>query len=742
MMQPRLISSPGRRLTGGVSAIVLGVAASVSPVSPVFGQEDTDALAAADESRTEGILDEVEFASDDMVFDPATNIVTFRGNVAFFNGGYALHADRVTYDRNSGIVRAAGHVVIDEPGGNRLLLDEAELDDQLREGFITNVRLILSDDSRMAALSGQRTDGRKTTLNRAVYSPCNLCEDKPNNRPLWQIKAVKITHDQEKKRIYYQDAVLEMLGIPILWLPFLSHPDPTVQRESGFLTPEIQTRKELGVTLSLPYHFAFSPSSDATLTPIITTKESLVLAGEYRKHFGFGQAKIEGSATYTDASDINNIPTGTREMRGHLFSDGVFQHGQNWRSKYRFQWAGDDTYLRRYGFSKLDTLTSEYQAEGFYGRSYANIRAQWFKGLRVEDDQGLSGFALPMMEYDYVSAPDRRGGVFRANVNTLALNRTDGIDTQRVSARGSWEIPYTTSLGQRLRLGAGVRGDVYRITDADRPDIPAFAGQDGVDGRFLPHLSASASWPLIRHGGEGYQVLEPIVTIVAALDGGNPATISNEDSRTFELNDANIFSENRFPGLDRWEGGTRVSYGVKWGYYSGKLSSEVLIGQSVRFDDSAVTFPQGSGISGNFSDLVGRWDISVEGLIELSHRFRLDKDNLAIRRNEIDASVGNSDYRVTIGYFQLNRNREDEGLEDREEVRATGEFKLQRHWRLFGDITQDLTGGRRGVAHGVGLLYRDECLEFSLAWHRSFTEDRDIVPGSSIRFRIRLKHLG
>lgn len=687
--------------------------------------------------------DSIELVADEMTFDQDSEVAIATGNVLLSNNGYRLQADRVEYSQKTGLVHAYGRVRITEPGGAVMLLDEVELSDDLSEGFIQNVRLMLTDGSRLAARDGERSGGNKTVLNYAVYSPCSVCETKPNKKPLWQIKAVRITHDEEKKRIYYKNAVLEMFGLPIAYLPFLSHPDPTVERESGFLTPSVNHRRELGFSFAIPYYISFSSSSDATITPIITTKEGIVLRAEYRRHFGFGEITTDGSVTYVDArDDNNNVLPGEKDLRGHLFSNGEFRHGERWRSVYQFQLASDDTYLRRYGFSQQDTLTSDYRAEGFYGRSYASIRSLWFQGLRVEDDQGLTGFPLPLMQYDYVGKPGRFGDVLRANVSALALHRTEGQDTRRISVRTSWELPYTTQMGQIFRLAAGVRGDMYHVRESTRNDLPTFAGRDGSKGRLLPHLTASASWPFMRPGKNSYQVIEPLLNLVVTPEGGNPAEIPNEDSRTFELTDANLFSDNRFPGLDRWEGGTRLTYGLRWGLYSGKFRSEILAGQSIRLDDGDVIFPSGTGLTGKFSDFVGRWDVSIEGLIDIAHRFRLDKHSLAIRRNEIDATIGGDKRRLTIGYFQLKRDLQAEGLDNREEIRVTGEFRIKGNWTLFGNITQDLTAGRSGVAHGAGLLYRDECLEFSLAWRKSFTQDRDIVPGSSINFRISLKHLG
>lgn len=685
----------------------------------------------------------IDMAADEVTYDKETGIVIAKGHVQLNHDGYELIADLVRYDQNAGTVDAEGHIRITDSTGNILLLEKAQLNDTLKEGFVENVRFILSDGSRLAAKDGYRRAGNKTSLNYAVYSPCDVCETKPNKKPLWQIKAVQVTHDEEKKRLFYKNAYLEIAGIPVFYMPFLSHPDPSVDRASGFLMPEIDTKRELGLVVALPYHHVISPSADFTVTPMITTKEGVILGAQARKHFGKGQVQFDGSATYADVRNDFGFKTGGQEIRGHLFSTGNINHKNNWKSNYNLQLASDDTYLRRYGFSKLDTLTSSVTTEKISDRTYMGVRSVWFQGLRIEDIQGLTGFALPMAEYSFSSKPNRRtGGVIKVKANTMAFHRTSGMDTQRLSTSASYEVPYTNSLGQVFRATANLRSDVYNMNDTARPDNPFFAGQDGTEARIVSHLMASFSWPLIKVDNNSQQIIEPIANVVISSNTGNFGEYTNEDSRTFDLSDSNIFSANRFPGTDRWEGGTRFNYGLRWSIAGDIISSEVLLAQSYRVKDDNITFPIGSGLSGHFSDFVGKWDLSYKNLITLSHRFRFDKDKLVIRRNEIDARIGGQKNWLTVGYYQLNRDRENQGLEDREEIRMSGNVQVKQNWTLFVDITQNLTNGRHSIAHGFGLLYRDECLEASLSWRRSFTEDRDIVPGSAIMFRIRLKHLG
>ena len=78
--------------------------------------------------------------------------------------------------------------------------------------------------------------------------------------------ASKMLHDNIKKTIYYDNALIKVYNIPIFYIPKLSHPDPTVERRSGFLPPTITDSKNLGSGISLPYFFDMGKDKNFTLT--------------------------------------------------------------------------------------------------------------------------------------------------------------------------------------------------------------------------------------------------------------------------------------------------------------------------------------------------------------------------------------------------------------------------------------------------------------------------------------------
>lgn len=683
--------------------------------------------------------DIIELAADQLTFDSKADLITAAGNVRVVRGEYTLTADAIEYDQNTGIVMARGKVRIVDSNENILESDTLEISDELRDGFISNVELLLEDSSRVAALEGERR-GDKTTFRRAVYSPCEICEEGDN--PLWQIKAVKVVHDLKKKRLYYKNAYLEFLGAPIFYLPYISHPDPSRKKASGLMVPQIRQRDELGLVLAVPYFIDIDSTQDITLTPIITTKERAVLGTEYRKQFANGALNAEGSITYVRERDDFNQVTGRDIVRGHLFSAGQFIHNKHWRSSYQLRFASDDTYLTRFDWSDEDTLVNSYELEGFYDNHYINARLVGFQGLRVEDENGLVPQALPSISYTYESDPLWRGLRAFAEADTVSVTRFSGQDSQRARIAGGFKLPLNFSNGLLTTTTVMGRGDYYNVSDAERPDNPAFASVNGSQTRALGRVSLDLRLPLINSLGKFTQMLEPRILLVAGTNGDDAGSIPNEDGRSFDLDDGNIFMADRVPGHDVWDGGTRITYGATWRLLMDNIELDTMLAQSVRFDDDAIIYPQGTGLDGNFSDFVGRFSLQVGEWLTLRNRFRLDKESFAIRRNEIATTVGTDRFSITLGYERLARNPGPNLPTDREELRFASRFQINDNWQVTASTVQDLTTGRDSVTNRASLIYTDECLEFQLNYRKNFTEDRDVEPGTAVTFRIVLRNLG
>ncbi len=347
--------------------------------------------------------------ADEITYDPNQDLIVATGNVEIAQGTRILFADTVSHNRRLDTVTASGNVILLEPTGEVLFADRIELSDEMKRGVVRDIGVLLTDGSRFAANGAVRTGGNRTDMRKAVYSPCRLCPENRGRSPLWQIKAARVIHDQRRQNIEYRDAFLEAFGIPIAYTPYFTHPDPTVKRRSGFLTPSYASRSQLGLTIEVPYYFNLAPYRDVTFAPIFTSKEGVVLTGEYRERTHNGAFEFSGSVTGPRRRGNNGERVGGREIRGHIDGSGQFNVSNTWRWGFQLERASDDTYLRRYGFNFGDTLTSRLYLEGLRGRNYASVNGYAFQGLEINDDPGQTPLVLPIADYNYISGPGALG---------------------------------------------------------------------------------------------------------------------------------------------------------------------------------------------------------------------------------------------------------------------------------------------------------------------------------------------
>ncbi|MFQ5958362.1 MAG: LPS-assembly protein LptD, partial [Alphaproteobacteria bacterium] len=548
--------------------------------------------------------------ADELAYDQKQGLVVATGNVEIAQGERILLADKVTYNEKTDTVTASGNVSLLEPSGEVLFADHIELTDEMKSGIVRDIRVLLTDDSRFAANGAVRSGGNRTEMRKAVFSPCKLCPDHPDRPPLWQLKAVRVVHDQRRQDIEYTDVFLELFGVPVAYAPFFTHPDPTVKRRSGFLTPTYGNSSQLGFTLQVPYYFNLAPHRDATFEPIFTSREGVVLAGEYRERTTSGQFEFAGSITRPRRRGDNGEIVDGRDTRGHIEGVGRFDLSDTWRWGYQLERTTDDTYLRRYGFGFGDTLTTNLYLERFSGRNYAAINGYAFQGLEIDDDPGETPLILPIADYQYISDGGAFGGHYTLDANLMSLSRTEGTDSRRLSLTGGWQLPYLGPVGDIYTITASLRSDLYWVNGVNVPGRSGPSSENGLTGRFVPTLALDWRYPWVRRSGSARQVIEPVMKFAVSPHGGNPDEIPNEDSQDFEFDDTNLLSLNRFPGLDRVEGGPRLSYGVRLGaYWLGGGRTTAFIGQSFRAKADS-TFDPGSGLEEKRSDFVGRVEIS------------------------------------------------------------------------------------------------------------------------------------
>jgi len=698
--------------------------------------------------------EQVAFAADQLQYDDETQVVTASGNVELSREGNLLRADNVVWNRATGRVHASGNVALTNPAGDIAYGESVELTDSLKDGVVENLLLVLERGGRLAARRGDRIN-EVITLERAAYSPCAV-EDAQGcpKEPTWQIRAVRVVYNPHRRRVTYDGARVELFGLPLIPLPGLSHPAGG-SGGSGLLVPDIRYDRTNGLELSLPYFWQIASNRHLTVTPHVYSDVLPMVEANYQALLSKGAYQITGYATYG-----RRVPTGEslvadpeRDLRGHVDASGKFQFDPYWSVSGSLRVATDRTFLRRYDISRDDRLRSTIAAERIGDSSYFSLAGWAVQTLRAEVDQGTVPVALPVIDYRRRFTDPLLGGKVQLQLNSLAITRAEGQDTQRAFAGVQWDLREITGLGQEVTFTTYLRGDVYHSGDNRLTDTLIYRGNEGWEARGIAAAAVDMRWPFIGEAFGGTQRITPRVQFVAAPKLSN-LNVPNEDARAVELEDSNLFALNRFPGYDRFEDSARITYGLEYAFNRPGLTVDAVVGQSYRLNRRRTLIPDGTGLSERVSDIVGRTTVRYKDFVSLTHRYRMDKDNLAIRRNEVDATIGSRSTYVMAGYLRLNRNigPELEDLQDREEIRLGARVQVTRFWSVFGSTVVDLTDSREDpfsvadgyepVRHRLGIAYEDDCLELGLTWRRDYQEAGDARLGNTFQLRLAFRNLG
>ncbi|MEO0624547.1 MAG: LPS assembly protein LptD [Pseudomonadota bacterium] len=670
----------------------------------------------------------VALVADQVEYDADAQEITAVGNVEVFYGDRTLTADRIVYSDITGRITATGNLVLRDPTGATVFAEFADLDAALQDGIVRGAQSMIDQQSKLAAVEARRVDDRYNILSRAVYSPCEVCADEPT--PLWRIRARRVIHDEEDRIIHYEDARLEVYGVPVVWTPYFSHPDPTVERATGFLAPEFKSSSNnYGFGLKTPFYWAIDEHTDVTLTPFFTTNDTVVGELEFRRAFFNGDLSFAGSVTRSDF-------TGESETHGHVDTDAEFRLRNDIRWGWDIEFASDDGYLRYFDLGDDDRLTSELYARRFTSDGFFDISTVRFQSLRNREPAGQIPFVIPDLEARQEFSEDFAGGRIGLFANSQGLLRNNGEDTGRLSLGADWHREWVLPQGLALKGFAQVRGDYFVIGDSDDPD------QDNSVFRFAPLAGVEARYPLIAESGFGLShVIEPVAQAIVAPYGGNDDDIPNEDSLITEFDETSLFEWDHFTGLDGFEEGPRLNLGLRYELFSDfGLGLDVTAGRVLRFRD-ANEFSTGSGLSSRESDWVGAWSASYDPYVTVSQRFRLGDDGLEVTRNESNVELRAGPASLAFQYAFFDADTGSDALVDREEIFARARLKLTDEWSVNGFVRRDLELDEF-VSLGGGVRFANECCAVTFFGRRSFTDQDNVSDGTSFGLSVELFTLG
>ncbi len=667
----------------------------------------------------------VDFSADDLTYNRELNLIIARGNVTFVQGKSTLKADHISYSPIDDTVIASGNVEIYTPDGGLMRANYASLSGEMKEMLVTKIRYTLSDKSVLTADDAQRVRENFTQFTNVAYSSCDFCRD---GSRFWEIKAEKMTHDNDKHDMTAHNATMTVKDVPLMYVPYFTYPDPTVKRRSGLLMPSVKSNRAMGMGVVVPYYWEITPYTDFTFSPWLAAN-GILTAGEIRHNFSNGTLDLK--ASFID--DRYNI-------------DGKLKVDMNdvWRFKANVDYASDDTYLRRYDLRDdyAPWLTSDAGVEALTTNAYFYAGGAYYRNMRADVDDDTVPTAFPLMTFAQNVDADF-GGYWSFGASSAVLNRKIGTDSARLSFESGYHLPGISDWGAAYSFDVTALVNGYKIKDYTYVQDGKRKTFDGDAASFHPQASLKVSYPLVNVGERVTQILEPVVMGVLAPNSTPSDKIPNEDSNDLDFDDTNLFSENRFVGYDRYEAGSRVNYGLQWSAYGKKGGQvSVLIGQSYRFSNRE-EFPIDSGLFERASDLVGRIALYPNSFLNLSYAFRMDRNNFSVNRSNLTLGIGNALLRANVSYLYLkSRLSSYSDYDTREEITYTLTSHLTRYWSVRFYQRVNLSDGG-GVLENSGYVrYEDECFALETGIEKEYTHDRDYQNGVTFKLGLEFKPFG
>ncbi|MFW8592795.1 LPS-assembly protein LptD [Cribrihabitans neustonicus] len=660
----------------------------------------------------------------DQVFITPERRLVAEGNVEAFQGDIRLRAGRITFDQASGALEIEGPIRIDQGGEFTILASAAELDRTLRDGILSGARMVFQQQVQLASLQMTRVGGRYTQLYKTAVTSCHVCED--GRPPLWQIRAERVTHDQQEKQLYFENAQLRVLDVPVFYFPAIRLPDPSLDRASGFLIPSLRTTSNLATGLKVPYFFTLGPHRDLTLEPYLSSK-TRTLGARYRQAFRNGRIEVNGAYTRDDLQPD--------QARGYLFAGGAFALRRGYSLDLDLRAVSDDAYLADYGLPDLDRVRSEAVLAKADRDQLFRVSLNHFKTLRDSEEQGLipSAIADAFLQRRYL----RGGGELRTTLQVhghrresglnATANASNGRDLARLSADVGWHRTWQIEGGVLAEWETGLAADAFNTYDDD-----VFTGKES---RLTPRTALTLRLPMRRlEGGGAVQYLEPIAQIAWRGSGGD--TVPSEESRFVEYDQGNLLSLSRFPATDAREEGLTLVYGANWARYATRgWQAFATAGQVLRHNGDG-RFTKSSGLGGTSSDIL------LAGQLRYGQDLALTARGLLSGSANFSKAEFRGDWRtdrvnLTGSYLWLGTDPQEDRSEEASEMWFDGSYDINPSWSASARLRYDISDGRATRA-GVGVAYSTECVTVDLSVNRRYTSTTSIEPATDFGFTISL----
>ena len=696
-----------------------------------------------------------QISSDKIIYNKATQQLSTFGNSRFSDSkGGTLFAESFDYNLEKKIISAKKKVKFIDKEKNTYYFSKLSADDKFDEivGYDINADLNkqnLKSGDKFNEFIEPRFSGKSASIknNITIVNDAKFTTCKKNNETdgcaYWNLNAGELIHDKEQKKITYKNASLDLNNIPVLYLPYFSHPDPTVKRESGFLPPTLANLGgDIGSTIKIPYFYPVSQSADFTLSPVYYFKQNPLLLGEYREKFKNGDLSLEGGFTQGYKEITTTKTEGSKNhLYGNLnliFNDKILDQTI---LNTKLQHVNNPTYLRvnkinstNDGFKKNlikedDTkLTNEIYLNSFGKTENFNIKAATYRDISIAKNSDQYSYLLPELSYSKYNLFNDN------NLNFNSIFKSQNTNTNQNKSSFINNLDYSTQEFYNNNLGIGYKfltklNNINYYSDYKTPN-------QNLNSQINPVVGFDTSLPFAKINKDTEQYIVPRILTRYA-----PGKMTNATSNDTTLNTDNIFSMNRMNNEELIEKDLSFNVGADWMWQekqTGNKETEkatISIGQVLKLNKD-LDMPTKSSLQKSNSDIVSKVNYLSPKNFDVTLKNTFDNKLNHVYYNDLSIKKNFASSEINFNFYEKNSHIGNERYAKANlasYVTDSTKLKIETDRNLKTDLTN---------SHKLGIENENECIRYGFYFQKNYSSDKDLKPATSVYFGVTLLPFG
>ncbi|SMQ60444.1 LPS-assembly protein [Devosia lucknowensis] len=671
--------------------------------------------------------------AEELVFDQVNNVITARGDVVLRVSGYVLTGRELVYRRNEGEMELVGDVTVTDPSGNSSQSESLSLTGGLKRVVLDSMTLTGHDGSRITADDAEFDQVLDSILTNARYTPCGDCIGPQGQRIGWSISAARIVQNSEDNSIVLEQPSIALLGIPVAWLPYLWLPDLSNNALDSIPKPTLAYTDKIGVRAEVPFTVYSSRNTSVILSPTLLSRQGFLMGAEWIQRFDQGSFNIKASGLYQFDKMAFTYADAQRDWRGAIQAAGEFVPVEDWTVGAAYSVFTDSAYFEDYLLDPKRSSVNEIYATNLTDDTYVDARIQQYNllGTSTQQTRDQQGIALPNVRVARTFTLPDGGGHIDVEGRLLATTRAADSSTtvngipydygyagNRIHgmAQASWQNQWIVG-GAAVTPFVGLRLDGANY-DGNSGLASAPAAQTLLGA--TPIAALDVRYPMVAYGGGVTHLIEPIAQIVYRGAATSEPGITNEDSQSVVFDDTNVFSYNRFTGIDRQETGLRVNIG---GRYLATLIDgsylELVGGQSFQLAGTnafAVPNRQQVGVGSGLETATSYTVLGAYGMIadtlKAGAKVQIDSSTFALSRAGMGLSYAQDGWSGALNYAYTRATPLTGNTRDLHEIGLEAAVPVAEYWTASGNAYWDIAAGSM-LQVGGGLTYNDGYLAIS-----------------------------